>query len=120
MSQLLIELPDEVYRRLLSAAASAGQSPEQWAVAKLQANLLAPQQTKGLLQSGAICIAYETVTDARGGLPLLAPMSEVAGRMAVQAAAHHLESPSGGAGLLLGGVPGTPAAKVIAVGQPGK
>jgi alanine dehydrogenase len=61
-------------------------------------------------------IAYETVQTADGKLPLLTPMSEVAGRMAVQAAAHHLESPSGGAGLLLGGVPGTPAAKVLIIG----
>ncbi len=61
-------------------------------------------------------IAYETVQTADGKLPLLTPMSEVAGRMAVQAAAHHLESPAGGAGLLLGGVPGTPAAKVLIIG----
>jgi len=61
-------------------------------------------------------IAYETVQLRDGSLPLLAPMSEVAGRMAVQAAAHHLESPNGGAGLLLGGVPGTPAAKVTIIG----
>jgi alanine dehydrogenase len=61
-------------------------------------------------------IAYETVQTPDGRLPLLTPMSEVAGRMAVQAAAHHLESPAGGAGLLLGGVPGTPAAKVLIIG----
>ncbi|MDT7577518.1 MAG: alanine dehydrogenase [Pseudonocardiales bacterium] len=61
-------------------------------------------------------IAYETVQTPDGRLPLLTPMSEVAGRMAIQAAAHHLESPSGGAGLLLGGVPGTPAAKVTIIG----
>jgi len=61
-------------------------------------------------------IAYETVESSDGLLPLLTPMSEVAGRMAVQAAAHHLESPQGGARLLLGGVPGTPAAKVTIVG----
>ena len=61
-------------------------------------------------------IAYETVQTPDGRLPLLTPMSEVAGRLAVQAAAHHLESPSGGAGLLLGGVPGTPAAKVTIIG----
>ena len=69
---------------------------------------LAPDvpQTEELLESGATCIAYETVTDALGGLPLLAPMSKVAGRMAVQAGAHCLESPNGGAGILLGGVPG--------------
>ena len=65
--------------------------------------------TEALLRSGATCIAYETVTDARGGLPLLAPMSEVAGRMSVQVAAHNLEKEQGGAGILLGGVPGVKA-----------
>src|SRR3954464_12449425 len=75
-----------------------------------------PEQTKGLLDSGAICIAYETVTDSRGGLPLLAPMSEVAGRMAIQAGAHCLEKAQGGRGMLLGGVPGVPAAKVVVLG----
>jgi alanine dehydrogenase len=55
-----------------------------------------PEQTKGLVESGAICVAYETVTSPRGGLPLLAPMSKVAGRMAVQAGAHFLEHPNGG------------------------
>ena len=75
-----------------------------------------PEQTKGLLDSGAICIAYETVTDARGGLPLLAPMSEVAGRMSIQAGAHCLEKAQGGRGMLLGGVPGVPAAKVVVLG----
>src|SRR6201994_3401637 len=75
-----------------------------------------PEQTKGLLDSGAICIAYETVTDARGGLPLLAPMSEVAGRMSIQAGAHSLEKAQGGRGVLLGGVPGVPAAKVVVLG----
>lgn len=75
-----------------------------------------PDQTKGLLNSGAIAIAYETVTDARGGLPLLAPMSEVAGRMSIQAGAHCLEIAQGGRGMLLGGVPGVPAAKVAILG----
>jgi len=75
-----------------------------------------PEQTKGLIKSGAICIAYETVTDARGGLPLLAPMSEVAGRMSIQAGAHSLEIAQGGRGMLLGGVPGVPAAKVVVLG----
>ncbi|HZS83339.1 MAG TPA: alanine dehydrogenase [Stellaceae bacterium] len=73
-------------------------------------------QTEGLIRSGATCIAYETVTDARGGLPLLAPMSEVAGRMSVQVGAHCLEKEQGGAGVLLGGVPGVPAAKVVILG----
>ncbi len=73
-------------------------------------------QTNGLLRSGATCIAYETVTDARGALPLLAPMSEVAGRMSVQVGAHCLEKEQGGAGVLLGGVPGVPPAKVVVLG----
>jgi alanine dehydrogenase len=71
---------------------------------------------ESLLRSGVIAIAYETVTDARGGLPLLAPMSEVAGRMAVQVGAHCLEKGQGGIGVLLGGVPGVPAAKVVILG----
>jgi alanine dehydrogenase len=73
-------------------------------------------QTKGLMKSGATCIAYETVSNDRGGLPLLAPMSEVAGRMAIQVGAHHLEKPQGGLGVLLGGVPGVQAAKVVILG----
>ncbi len=73
-------------------------------------------QTLGLLASGATCIAYETVTDRAGALPLLAPMSEVAGRMSVQVGAHCLEREQGGAGILLGGVPGVPPAKVVVLG----
>jgi alanine dehydrogenase len=73
-------------------------------------------QAEGLMKSGATCIAYETVTDARGGLPLLAPMSEVAGRMAIQVGAHCLEKEQGGLGILLGGVPGVAAAKVVILG----
>ena len=68
------------------------------------------------MRSGATCIAYETVTDARGALPLLSPMSEVAGRMAVQVGAHCLEKEQGGAGVLLGGVPGVAPAKVVVLG----
>ncbi len=75
-----------------------------------------PEQTKGLVDSGAICIAYETVTDAKGRLPLLAPMSQVAGRMSVQAGAHCLERAQGGQGILIGGVPGVAAAKVVVIG----
>ena len=75
-----------------------------------------PEQTAGLVASGAIAVAYETVTDDRGGLPLLAPMSEVAGRMSVQVGAHCLEKEQGGAGILLGGVPGVPVAKVVILG----
>jgi alanine dehydrogenase len=72
--------------------------------------------TEFLMERRINSIAYETVEASDGSLPLLTPMSEVAGRMSVQAAAHHLESPQGGAGLLLGGVPGTPAAKVTIIG----
>jgi alanine dehydrogenase len=72
--------------------------------------------TRELMGSGSICIAYETVTDRRGRLPLLAPMSEVAGRMSIQAGAHCLEMRSGGRGVLLGGVPGVPRAKVLIIG----
>jgi alanine dehydrogenase len=75
-----------------------------------------PEQTKDLVSSGAICIAYETVTSARGGLPLLAPMSQVAGRMSVQSGAHCLEKAQGGRGVLLGGVPGVAPAKVVILG----
>jgi alanine dehydrogenase len=71
---------------------------------------------QGLIRSGVVAVAYETVTDGRGGLPLLAPMSEVAGRMAVQVGAHCLEKEQGGIGVLLGGVPGVPAAKVVILG----
>jgi alanine dehydrogenase len=73
-------------------------------------------QTEALMRSGATCIAYETVTDRYGALPLLAPMSEVAGRMSVQVGAHCLEKEPGGAGILLGGVPGVPPAKVVVLG----
>lgn len=75
-----------------------------------------PEQTHDLISSGAICIAYETVTSPLGGLPLLAPMSKVAGRMAIQAGAYCLEKPHGGLGRLLGGVPGVDPAKVVVIG----
>ena len=75
-----------------------------------------PELTRGLCESGATCVAYETVTDARGRLPLLAPMSEVAGKIATQAGAFFLERPLGGRGVLLGGVPGVPAANVMVIG----
>ena len=75
-----------------------------------------PAQTDALMASGCTAIAYETVTNAAGGLPLLAPMSEVAGRMSVQAGAHALEKAAGGRGILLGGVPGVAPAKVVVIG----
>ncbi len=75
-----------------------------------------PDQTKDLVESGATCIAYETITGADGGLPLLAPMSQVAGRLSVQAGAHSLEISQGGAGILMGGVPGVSPAKTVVIG----
>jgi alanine dehydrogenase len=75
-----------------------------------------PQQTKALVESGAVCIAYETVTAPGGGLPLLTPMSEVAGRMSIQAGATNLEMSNGGMGMLLGGVPGVAPAHVVIIG----
>lgn len=75
-----------------------------------------PEQTKDLLESGCTAIAYETVTDANGGLPLLAPMSEVAGRLAPQVGAYTLQKANGGRGVLMGGVPGVAPAKVVVIG----
>jgi len=75
-----------------------------------------PEQTRGLMESGALCVAYETVEDAHGRLPLLAPMSEIAGKIATQAGAFMLEKPLGGRGILLGGVPGVAAANVLVIG----
>ena len=75
-----------------------------------------PEQTKGLVESGCTAVAYETVTDNQGGLPLLAPMSEVAGRLSIQCAATALQKPNGGLGKLMGGVPGVLPAKVVVIG----
>lgn len=75
-----------------------------------------PEQTRDLMDSKAVCIAYETVTSSSGALPLLTPMSEVAGRLAPQVGAHALERAQGGRGVLLGGVPGVPAASVVILG----
>jgi alanine dehydrogenase len=75
-----------------------------------------PDLTRGLQESGAVCVAYETVEDSRGQLPLLAPMSEIAGKIATQAGAFFLEKPLGGRGILLGGVPGVAAATVMVIG----
>jgi alanine dehydrogenase len=75
-----------------------------------------PKQTEGLIKSQCAAVAYETITDSNGRLPLLAPMSEVAGRLSIQVAAHYLEKKQGGRGILLGGVPGTPKANVLILG----
>ncbi len=97
--------------------------PVEWAMLREDQILytylhLAPDaaQTKGLVESGCTAIAYETVTDDRGGLPLLAPMSEVAGRLAIQASATALQKANGGSGVLLGGVPGVLPGKVVVIG----
>jgi alanine dehydrogenase len=75
-----------------------------------------PEQAKGLIASGCTAIAYETVTDTKGGLPLLAPMSEVAGRLSIEAAGAALKRYTGGRGLLIGGVPGVQPARVVVIG----
>src|SRR6201992_2288807 len=75
-----------------------------------------PEQTRALIESGVTAVAYETVDDEAGGLPLLAPMSEVAGKIATQAGAYMLQKPEGGRGILLGGVPGVAAANVMVIG----
>ncbi len=135
---LAIGFPDEAYRG--TGAVIADSAAEVFGFAELVVKVKEPQpaeiallregqvlftylhlaadrvQTEGLLLSGATCIAYETVTDLRGALPLLAPMSEVAGRMSVQVGAHCLEKEQGGAGVLLGGVPGVPAGNVVVIG----
>src|SRR5918912_2217552 len=76
-----------------------------------------PKQTEALLENKVTGVAYETITDRRGTLPLLTPMSEVAGRMAVQVGAQYLEKMNGGRGVLLGGVPGVPAARIVTIGD---
>ena len=134
----VIGLEDELY--LQAGAIIAGTAAEVWSTADMIVKVKEPQaseypmirkdqvlftylhlapdpkQTKALMNSGSVAIAYETVTDPRGGLPLLTPMSAVAGRMSVQVGAHCLEIEMGGRGQLLGGVPGVPAAKVVILG----
>lgn len=133
-----IGFPDESYRN--AGADVVDTAAEVFAVAELVVKVKEPQpteiamlrqgqvlftylhlaadkaQTEGLIRSGATCIAYETVTDRSGALPLLAPMSEVAGRMSVQVGAHCLEKEQGGAGILLGGVAGVAPAKIVVLG----
>ncbi len=134
----VIGLEDEHYRQ--AGATIADNAAEIWATADMIVKVKEPQaseypliredqvlftylhlapdpaQTKALMESKSVAIAYETVTDPRGGLPLLTPMSAVAGRMSVQVGAHCLEIEMGGSGQLLGGVPGVPAAKVVILG----
>ena len=119
----IVEGPDEVFKRADLIVKVKEPVPEEYDRFREGQELftylhLAADRglTEFLMEKKINSIAYETVEPPDGSLPLLTPMSEVAGRMAVQAAAHHLESPQGGAGLLLGGVPGTPAAKVTIIG----
>ena len=119
----MVDCPKDVFARADMVVKVKEPQPEECMMLRSGQTLftylhLAPDlnQTQALIQSNAICIAYETVTSANGRLPLLAPMSEVAGRMSVQAAAHHLEKSNGGRALLLAGVPGVSAANVVILG----
>ena len=118
----VVDTADEVFAADMIVKVKEPQ-PSEWARLREGQILFAylhlapdPEQTKGLLSSGCTAVAYETVTDARGGLPLLAPMSEVAGRISIEAAAASLRSHAGGRGLLLGGVPGVQPARVVVLG----
>jgi alanine dehydrogenase len=114
---------EEVYRRSAMIVKVKEPQPGEWARLREGQILFTylhlapdPAQTRGLLDSGVSAVAYETVTDAAGGLPLLAPMSEVAGRLSIEAAGAALKSYAGGMGLLLGGVPGVSPARVLVIG----
>ncbi|SEQ42808.1 alanine dehydrogenase [Amphritea atlantica] len=120
---LLIDTPEEIFDRAEMIIKVKEPQPDECRMLRPGQLLFTylhlapdPEQTRLLVESDCIAIAYETVTDAQGGLPLLAPMSEVAGRMAVQAGAHALEKAQGGMGVLLGGVPGVAPAKVTVIG----
>lgn len=119
----IAETAEEVFARSDMIVKVKEPQPAEWARLREGQILYAylhlapdPEQTKGLLESGVTAVAYETVTDAHGGLPLLAPMSEVAGRLAVQAGATALQKANGGRGVLLGGVPGVLPGKVTIIG----
>ncbi|PNT78900.1 alanine dehydrogenase [Coxiella burnetii] len=118
----IVDTPVEVYQAEMIVKVKEPQSSEYALIREGQILFtylhLAPdpQQAQALIKSGCIAIAYETVTDNEGGLPLLSPMSQVAGRLAIQAGAHCLEKPEGGSGILLGGVPGVYAGKVTVIG----
>ena len=114
---------EEVFAKAEMVVKVKEPQPQEWAQLKEGQVLFTylhlapdPGQTRDLLKSGVTAIAYETVTSPRGGLPLLAPMSEVAGRMSIQAGARCLEKEAGGRGVLLGGVPGVEPAKVVILG----
>jgi alanine dehydrogenase len=120
---VLVDTPQEIFARAHMIVKVKEPQPQECALLREGQILYTylhlapdPQQTAALVRSGAVCIAYETITGPGGGLPLLAPMSEVAGRMAIQAGAAHLEKSKGGMGLLLGGVPGVEAGHVVVIG----
>jgi alanine dehydrogenase len=119
----IAESADQVFSRSTLIVKVKEPQPQEWArlrehhILFTYLHLAADRdQTEGLLASGCTAVAYETVSDGAGGLPLLAPMSEVAGRLAIEAAAFSLRKPSGGKGLLIGGVPGVPPARVVVIG----
>jgi len=119
----IVESPEEIYRRAEMIIKVKEPQPGECAMLRPGQVLFTylhlapdPEQAKRLIDSGATCIAYETVTSEGHGLPLLAPMSEVAGRMAIQAGAYNLEITQGGDGILLGGVPGVEPARVLVIG----
>lgn len=120
---ILVESLDEVYASADLIVKVKEPQPEEYGLLRADQLLFTylhlaanRELTDALLASGATCVAYETLTDAQGRLPLLAPMSEIAGRMAVQAGAHHLEMAPGGKGVLLGGIPGVAPANVLILG----
>jgi len=119
----IVDTPDEVFAK--AEMVVKVKEPQPAEVRQLRADQILftylhlapdPEQTRGLIDSGCVAIAYETVSDRHGRLPLLGPMSEVAGRMAVQVGAHCLEKEPGGSGILLGGVPGVLPARVVVIG----
>ncbi|WP_375273190.1 alanine dehydrogenase [Sphingomonas sp.] len=119
----IVDTAEEVFARAQMIVKVKEPQPSEWVQLRDDQILFTylhlapdPEQAKGLMASGVTAVAYETVTDARGQLPLLAPMSEVAGRLSIEAAGHALKAPNGGRGVLLGGVPGVQPGRVVVLG----
>jgi alanine dehydrogenase len=119
----IADTPDEVFARADMVVKVKEPQPQEFGLLRSGQILFTylhlaaePEVTQALIDADCVAIAYETVTGVRGGLPLLAPMSEVAGRMLVQVGAHCLEKEAGGRGILLGGVPGVEPANVVVIG----
>ncbi|NTS65699.1 alanine dehydrogenase [Sphingomonas sp. HHU CXW] len=119
----IVDTAEEVFARAQMIVKVKEPQPSEWVQLRDEQILFTylhlapdPEQAKGLMASGVTAVAYETVTDARGQLPLLAPMSEVAGRLSIEAAGHALKAPNGGRGVLLGGVPGVQPGRVVVLG----